>query len=1000
MNTIHLKDVLHHEKYNWPNTLITQSVSFDPAMRDHLCLQNDAGESVPFQLTDEAQGHAKLHFIADLKSGEDKTYRLIENASVSEQTQSDDYVRTVALELHGQSLTIDTHGRRMELMLPFSDISCARTNDGAIFTDYLISASEGQKRYTLRIRVLHALGMLEFEEEMAGFSQEEAHAVTLRFTGFDFTERFSWCRPVEKIDAYCKDDGTLPVTVMPYENWVPWYQSKFIAFAEHEITVGLFIRDCLKWKEEGYPIWGSNRRFGIRFQYCDDVLSARFPLKNGSRSTVLTFFDGNTPQSVTSAWMWQAFLNLDKVRKWKLEWEDTQSAYPRFFDPKLTHPCNFTGWYCVKGESLTGDKLTSIIDERSESVNRMADFTTNGMGPVGNREFAQWTVIFDTTAREMSREQFDRNKAFFALMAYATQDENYMPTQNLLAGHPNFLADSSCVSGFFAALFPNHPENKRFVDYFCKTVDLNLQHHIRPDVATYDSLGGRETESTGCYSQGCMNAYVRVCKLFSLAGYPVPLCCDNGAKWLNWSIQSLSAPVDGRRIIPQQGAHCRESEIPYVFMEFAELLEKDYPELAQNAYAMCENSPLIAFEIATQEEDPFYSLFEHKYGGKLSLKSEKFTGYGCILREAVGTPDEISIHVQQLDRGPNYRWGTFENTGNGGIFYYAAGKRYSFVGQEDTGDRNIGAEEGNCGFAVLDGHLWRNIGFHELTEPLYDFPMLKQTKLLADDAVKQFYSYRRVSLVEKDYIVLYDALTHMRAYGCFLWTVNQLEEFPQIWQLLPAAEPTRPTSLDGVFVTGNGDANRIDATKLSRSVYYEGNGNFLTVVSHRKDITVSRTEFGAKVELPNRIDFIFEDRARIRYRAEGICFDGYSGMISLHQNGYISGAITEGRKIQAHGFSIAVSGKCGVSFELDADGEHSKGVISAQEKCKLTIDSETHTLERGNYLWSYDGELKLTRLADRHYDDNAHFVRDTRRHEFGFNGYDFEDEGEILVYPK
>ena len=39
------------------------------------------------------------------------------------------------------------------------------------------------------------------------------------------------------------------------------------------------------------------------------------------------------------------------------------------------------------------------------------------------------------------------------------------------------------------------------------------------------------------------------------------------------------------------------------------------------------------------------------------LRSRKYTGYGIVLRSAVDTPAEVSIHLQQIDQGPNYRWG-------------------------------------------------------------------------------------------------------------------------------------------------------------------------------------------------------------------------------------------------------------------------------------------------------------------------------------------------------
>ena len=582
------------------------------------------------------------------------------------------------------------------------------------------------------------------------------------------------------------------------------------------------------------------------------------------------------------------------------------------------------------------------------------------------------------------------------MMAYCTQDENYMPTRNMLAGHPNFLTDTISASGFVAALFPNHPEREMFRQYYDDCIAKNLKYHIRPDVAAYGTRGGRHTESLSTYAQGNLRAIIHVGVLLHKCGYKSPLSSPNGAKWLDWFSNVLSAPVDGRRLFPQQGAHCRIPEIIYAIHEFAQLIEEDYPEQAQRMYAASTGSPLVSFEIDKPEHDPYWYLFSRKDGGVPDLKSEKFTGYGCIFREAVGTPEEISFHVQQLDRGPNYRWGCFENTGNGGIFYYACGKRYSFVGVEDTGDRNVGAEEGSCGFSVQQGHTFHNIGFHELTEPMFVFPQIKSIKLLADPRIAQYYKYRRASLVGKDYAVLYDAVTHMRARGCFTWSVNDLDEYPAIFQLLPGAPFTEVGAVDGVQ-TANYGVEKMDPTRRSKYRKYEGNGDFLTLVSHRPDMQAVRADFGAIVTLPERKDYIFEDQARIRYAEEGLLFDGYSGIISQSEKGF-SGALLEGTKIGCGDFTAAVRGKAGFCFAQA--GKAWSGTVMAEESCVFTVCGQTAQLEKGSYAWRFDGAFHMERLPDRHYDSIGGFVRDTRRHEFGFSGYDFWEKEEILQYPE
>ena len=105
------------------------------------------------------------------------------------------------------------------------------------------------------MRIIRQLPFWELREELTGF-EDGAAPMELFFEGFDFRRRFSWERPVEKIDDYLIG-GKLPVTIEPYENAVPWCQSKYIAFSEENLTAGLFIRDNLDWKEDTYAIWGS-----------------------------------------------------------------------------------------------------------------------------------------------------------------------------------------------------------------------------------------------------------------------------------------------------------------------------------------------------------------------------------------------------------------------------------------------------------------------------------------------------------------------------------------------------------------------------------------------------------------------------------------------------------------------------------------------------------------------------------------------------------------------
>lgn len=1003
-----VKDSLRHDKYRWPLTLLSYPIILEEGTDENDWeLLDESGEEVEFQVSDirKEGGRVKslcLHFLCSLSKGEEKRYyfQYGNGCVVRETTFSCDFDFEVWKEK--RQFCVSYGEKRMVCSLDFEDISCAEGNKGSLFqeTEILCRGSRGQE-YHLGIKRIKGMPFWELTEEMKGFTGTEQ--MRMSFQGFDFTHRYSWQRPVEKIDAYLVENHKLPVTIMPYENWNPWFQSKYIAFLSQNQSAGLFIRDNLGWDDGTYPLWGARREFGITFTYERGCVEGYFPLKDGKRFVGVAAYEGSDSRYIEYLWLWYAFLHLNKTKDWILEWEEDKSRYPRFFDKKLAYGLKEQVAFCESGERIPADRMMEVVDRLSPSMNRIGN-----LNPVDNREFSDWTVLVDLTADEMTQEQFDHVKAAFAFMAYAAMDENYMPTVNMLAGHPNFLFDTASVAGFAAALFPGHPRNRMFQDYFSRAAGLNLKYHIRPDVEEYQSLGGRATENLGCYNFAALRPAMRVCTLFAACGYQIPLNTRQGAKWLNWMVNCLSAPVDGRRILPPQGAHAAKYadgylEIPYILYHFARLLLKEYPEAAGNALAACEGSCLNSLEYANMEDDIWRTLLVRGESScPLQLASEKFTGYGYLFREGVGTPEEISIHVQQLDQGPHYRWGTFRNTGNGGIHYYAAGRRYSYNCLEDTGDRNLGAEEGSCGFAVLKGHTYYNIGFHDLTEPLFDFPLIKQGTLLAGEEIEQFYRYRRVALVEKDYIVIYDAVTHMRARGRFTWTVNALEEFPGILQLKPGAQGTDSPVKGSVEIAGDDGMTHPDPRYRSKTLAFDGDGDFLTIVSHREGVRAKATEYGAVVELDGRRDYIFEDGARSRVKEGKMRFLGYSGILSIRGNGMVKGALLDGEMIAVDDLCVELAGdlkesRCAVFFEKK--GRTWQGGIIAVTDTTVRINGEAMTLKRGRYEWELKDGIRVRRLEDRVYDGDGGFVRDTRRHEFGFYGTDFYEQGRILRYP-
>ena len=82
-------------------------------------------------------------------------------------------------------------------------------------------------------------------------------------------------------------------------------------------------------------------------------------------------------------------------------------------------------------------------------------------------------------------------------------------------------------------------------------------------------------------------------------------------------------------------------------------------------------------------DDIMYRAPENR-GTNPHLRSRKHTGYGIVLRAAVDTPQELSVHLQQIDSGPNYRWG-WAAEGGCGVLLPVPGRVERGIAQPEVG---------------------------------------------------------------------------------------------------------------------------------------------------------------------------------------------------------------------------------------------------------------------------------------------------------------------------
>jgi hypothetical protein len=120
--------------------------------------------------------------------------------------------------------------------------------------------------------------------------------------------------------------------------------------------------------------------------------------------------------------------------------------------------------------------------------------------------------------------------------------------------------------------------------------------------------------------------------------------------------------------------------------------------------------------------DPYKIMFDQpdNRGTNPHLRTAKYTGFGITMRAAVDTPRELSIHLVQIEDGPNYRWGTPSEGSCGLLYFFANGKGYSHNAIEDDGDRIDQDTDFVTNFGVWKNKTFRSIGQNVLCKPFYD----------------------------------------------------------------------------------------------------------------------------------------------------------------------------------------------------------------------------------------------------------------------------------------
>ena len=869
--------------------------------------------------------------------------------------------------------------------------------------------------YAAMVKAVADYDYVGFEEEMSGLPKDDGIYFESAWTDFHPTHRLTVGSPfggLQKIDepivqAFRGEDPAFTgptrieeTSVEMLPNLTPywpngWGGNRSAAFWEEKSgdALGFFITDAGRWQDHEYAIWTSADTLKVKYRFASGTLFWRWPLVTGTRATGLSAYRhvGKvelTPladQTAGSSWQDEsksardhrelpeilrtqyADISLDRVKDWVLEYSDRAPRAPT--------------------NALPAGRQKKIADYFKGLPDCAALTVAKGMfHPVALRDMGAWVVPDFLRFRDaMSSAQRAQATAVLLLAAYVSAGEDFAPMKTMLGGHPNFMSDLKYPLAAAAFLFPGHPMAAEWREQYEKFVELSGDFYVRPAVPQWEARAGRWTESIATYNWAFLGPAVNANRLNLLAGgqnvFATPQLADMG----DYLAGILTAPqmldtnrtswpddlpltwANGfRRIHPPQGAHSGKRAVPGSMYALGEQLLRYRPLTAEYLLWGAAPSAGRGFEDRAGE-----SVAEKiNPGTNPHLTSAKYTGYGIVLRAGVDTPDELSVYLQQVDKGPNYRWGYANQNGSGDIYFYAQGKSFSGHGFEDTGDRHGDDAFYSCNTGVYKNYHYHCIGMNELTEPFYDLDCAQFAEIVPQKNPGAYswpeYQSRSVLLVGTDYFLTYDAI--LEPCGTrFVWNSAGVND------QLPFIHPLK-----------GGSENKMETASLARdhqrSVVFDawkGGADRMMLITHRVEtkVVAEKTAPFVRVKTKTSEDQVFQDSKEIIFDGGNASFHGRAGVIRHRQNGGTELALFHGSQIGANGVALAVDNpEFGISATFAKPAEIAGKFFSraggsltltANDGEKLFVDGaelqparpKVFQLPAGEHRWQYTAGL-------------------------------------------
>jgi hypothetical protein len=928
-------------------------------------------------------------------------------------------------EWHGAS-TVSFPGQMV------ASIKTEQTEAGPLRSTHRVTYRfSGGATYIATIQCFAGVDFVRVHEDMEATPADAVGAFDFAWTGCSFQYRqmpnhpWNFPRVAEKYSDYPWEkigpafmdtqfgvspgldaDGQMPAALRTFDPWGDMIAASFANFWGDSTpdAAAIFIDRINDWEDREYAIWHSSARIAVEFVYKQSTLHFSYKIARGTRSSCLVFYDhakdvaamarlervthgiqydgaryGTTLFSNSYALElqnWHGTLDLDKTKDWQLTYPEGAAQPKPLF--KIASSPSAEAYYQLMAHS-------QLLTELANSGTRQ----NHGFGPTSSRQIMEnWVPAYQIYRSHYTPAQRRRIEAVLLMIAYVHADEDYMPMQRMLSGHPNFLSDVKSTAPGMAFLFPDHPAADAWAEEYECFLRLNTRYHTRPEVASWNARGGRWTENLGTYVWAFLRPASRAAFVLKARDGHERLCTPQLVQMGDWLVNALSAPFAGesverwkliaqesavnegarrhywgavsptegaRRIHPPMGAHSERRKPPRVMWYLGTTL-KNYNPLVSEHLMWAGRPHDQEMEQTASMADPYDVMTElpDNRGTNPHLRTAKYTGFGITLRAAVDTPQELSVHLIQIDDGPNYRWGDAAEGSCGMIYFYANGKGYSHNGVEDAGDRIDQDTDFGTNFGVWKDKAFRAIGQNVLSRPCYDLTYAQYAELVPREGDRSYswpeYVGRAVMLAGDDYFVVHDKVFNPEINNRFSWFVRKGDEFPKI-QVLTNTRSRESGRFSTVI------------TEQTEGRWFDGVGDSIALITHKDDIHAEPAIFGGRVTVPGGRDLVFASQTPIHFSEGGVAFSGMAGIVRDRNDAWEL-ALFHGTHIAAAGMAFTTPDtELGLSVRSPKSGGPAEGFFYAPEPSRLEIALSGDAAAQAFYI---DGaKVEVTRDGGR-----------------------------------